>query len=78
MNGRKAKCSRKSRARNTGLSSTTTSGTPLELKSLPATKDATEAQARDTMALFTAETEKRRPKLLIVDTTEFLHRWAET
>ena len=30
----------------------------LELKWLPATKDATEAQARDTMALFAAETEK--------------------
>ena len=33
----------------------------LELKWLPATKDATEAQARNTMALFAAETEKRKP-----------------
>jgi hypothetical protein len=49
----------------------------LELKWLPATKDATEAQARDTMALFAAETEKLRPQFLIVDTTEFLHRWAD-
>jgi hypothetical protein len=49
----------------------------LELKWLPATKDATEAQARDTMALFAAETEKLRPRFLIVDTTEFLHRWAD-
>jgi hypothetical protein len=49
----------------------------LELKWLPATKDATEAQARDTMALFAAETEKRKPQFLLVDTTQFLHRWAE-
>src|SRR5215813_1150569 len=49
----------------------------LELKWLPATKDATEAQARNTMALFAAETEKRKPRFLIVDTTEFLHRWAD-
>jgi hypothetical protein len=49
----------------------------LELRWLPATKDATEAQARDTMALFAAETEKRKPRLLIVDTTEFAHRWAD-
>jgi hypothetical protein len=49
----------------------------LELKWLPATKDATEAEARATMALFAAETEKRRPRFLIVDTTEFAHRWAD-
>jgi hypothetical protein len=49
----------------------------LELKWLPATKDATEAEARDTMALFAAETEKLKPRFLIVDTTEFLHRWAD-
>ena len=49
----------------------------LELKWLPATKDATEAQARDTMALFAAETERRKPQFLIVDTTQFFHRWAE-
>ena len=44
---------------------------------LPTTKDATEAEARDTMALFAAETEKRKPWFLIVDTTEFFHRWAD-
>ena len=49
----------------------------LELKWLPATRDATEAQARDTMALFAAETEKLKPQCLIVDTTEFFHRWAD-
>ena len=49
----------------------------LELRWLPTTKDATEAQARDTMALFAAETERLKPRLLIVDTTEFLHRWAD-
>src|SRR6516165_3422146 len=49
----------------------------LELKWLPTTKDATEAEARDTMALFAAETERRKPRFLIVDTTEFAHRWAD-
>ena len=49
----------------------------LELKWLPTTKDATEAAARDTMALFATETEKLKPQFLIVDTTEFLHRWAD-
>ena len=49
----------------------------LELKWLPTTKDATEEQARDTMALFAAETEKRKPRFLIVDTNEFFHRWAD-
>ena len=49
----------------------------LELKWLPSTKDATEAQARDTMAPFVAETKILKPRFLVVDTTEFLHRWAE-
>lgn len=49
----------------------------LELKWLPTTKDATEAQARDTMALFAAETERLKPRFLIVDTTEFFHQWAD-
>ena len=49
----------------------------LELKWLPATKDATEAQVRDTMALFAAEAEQRQQLFLIVDTTEFAHRWAD-
>ena len=50
----------------------------LELRWLPTTKDATEAEARDTMVLFAAETEKLKPRFLIVDTTEFLHRWPMT
>ena len=49
----------------------------LELKWLPTSSDATEAQARGTMALFAAETEKRKPQFLIVDTTEFVYRWAD-
>jgi hypothetical protein len=49
----------------------------LELKWLPTTKDSTEAAARDTMALFATETEKLKPQFLIVDATEFLHRWAD-
>jgi len=49
----------------------------LELRWLPTTKDATEAQARDTMVLFAAETEQRKPRFLIVDTTQFFHRWAD-
>ena len=49
----------------------------LELKWFPTTKDATEAEARDMMALFAAETEKRKPTFLIVDATEFAHRWAD-
>jgi len=49
----------------------------LELKWLPTTKQATEAQARDAMALFATETEKLKPRFLLVDTTEFFHRWAD-
>ena len=29
------------------------------------------------MALFAAETDKRKPRFLIVDATEFSHRWAD-
>src|SRR5262245_14184490 len=49
----------------------------LELRRLPATKDATAAAARTTMAPFAADSERRKPRSLIVDTTEFCHRWAE-
>src|SRR5262245_19487112 len=49
----------------------------LELKWLRTTEHATEAQARDTMALFAAKTAELKPRLLIVDTTEFAHRWAD-
>src|SRR5260370_40542389 len=48
----------------------------LELKWLPATKDANQAQARDTIALFAAQTEKRKPQFLIVGTPELRHPWA--
>src|SRR5499427_2312329 len=37
----------------------------LELKWLPTTKDATEQQARDTMALFAAQSEQRKPRFLL-------------
>jgi hypothetical protein len=49
----------------------------LELKWLPTSKDASEAQAREAMTLFATRTEKLKPRFLIVDTTEFLHRWAD-
>ncbi|HYK66720.1 MAG TPA: hypothetical protein VEV45_02155 [Streptosporangiaceae bacterium] len=49
----------------------------LELKWLATTKNASEEQARDVMALFAAETEKLKPRFLLVDTTEFFHRWAD-
>jgi len=49
----------------------------LELKCLAKTKDATEAQAREAMTPFATETEKLKPRFLIVDTTEFEHRWAD-
>jgi hypothetical protein len=49
----------------------------LELKWLPTSKDASEAQARDAMARFATRTEKLKPRFLIVDTTQFSHRWAE-
>src|SRR5215470_3364834 len=48
-----------------------------ELKWLPTTKDATETQARDTMALFADLAEKRKPRFLIVDTTEMMHRFSD-
>ena len=49
----------------------------LELKWLPTSKDATEAQAREVMALFAAQAEQLKPQFLLVDTTEFFHRWAD-
>jgi hypothetical protein len=49
----------------------------LELRWLPSTRDTTDDDVRETMKLFTAEAEKRMPSLLIVDTTEFHHRWGE-
>jgi hypothetical protein len=49
----------------------------LELKWLPTTRDASEGQARDAMTLFATQTEELKPRYLIVDTTEFEHRWAD-
>ena len=49
----------------------------LELRWLPSTKDATDDDTRKTMELFSAEAERRKPSSLIVDTTEFGHRWGE-
>jgi hypothetical protein len=49
----------------------------LELKWLPTSKDATEAQAREVMALFAEQAEQLKPQFLLVDTTEFFHRWAD-
>jgi hypothetical protein len=49
----------------------------LELRWLPATAQATEAEARATMERFAEECLTRKPVTLIVDTTEFRHRWAE-
>ena len=47
----------------------------LELRWLPSTKDGSESDLRNTMARFASETEQRKPTFLIVDTSEFHHRW---
>jgi hypothetical protein len=49
----------------------------LELKWLPSTADASDADTRATMEAFAQEAVKRHPSTLIVDTTEFRHAWAE-
>jgi hypothetical protein len=49
----------------------------LELKWLPTSEHASEAEAREAIALFATKTEKLKPRSLIVDTTEFSHSWAE-
>lgn len=49
----------------------------VELKWLASTREAKEADLRATMVLFAAESEKLRPTSLLVDTTEFFHRWAD-
>jgi hypothetical protein len=49
----------------------------LELKWLPATRDATEEDARSSMEMFASEAVTRHPISLIVDTTEFFHRFGE-
>jgi len=49
----------------------------LELKWLPATADATDADLKTTMELFAEEAVNRHPNTLIVDTTEFHHAWGD-
>jgi len=49
----------------------------LELRWLSSTADATDPDVRQTMEMFTAEAESRKPWALIVDTTQFHHRWGE-
>src|SRR6516225_7747240 len=48
----------------------------LELKWLPTTREATEEDA-SSMEVFASEAVNRRPNTLIVDTTEFFHRFGE-
>jgi hypothetical protein len=47
----------------------------LELKWLPTTADASDADLRATMEAFANESVSRRPRTLIVDTTDFRHQW---
>ena len=49
----------------------------LELKWLASTGGATDADLQATMERFAQEAVDRRPRTLIVDTTEFDHRWGE-
>ncbi|MGN6167036.1 MAG: hypothetical protein ACTHQQ_02550 [Solirubrobacteraceae bacterium] len=49
----------------------------LELKWLPSTADASDADARSTMKVFAQEAVERHPRTLIVDTTEFHHAWGD-
>jgi len=49
----------------------------LELKWLPATADADDADVKITMETFAGEAVNRRPHTLIVDTTEFRHAWGD-
>ena len=49
----------------------------LELRWRPSTADATDSELKATMDVFAQEAASRHPKTLIVDTTEFLHRWGE-
>jgi hypothetical protein len=49
----------------------------LELKWLPSTADATDADLKRTMEVFAQQAVNRRPRTLIVDTTEFHHAWGD-
>jgi hypothetical protein len=49
----------------------------LELKWLPSTANARDDDVKTTMETFAQEAVTRRPRWLIVDTTEFGHKWGE-
>jgi hypothetical protein len=49
----------------------------LELRWLPSTAAATDAEVKSTMELFAQEALARKPTTLIVDTTDFRHQWGE-
>jgi hypothetical protein len=49
----------------------------LELTWLPSTADAADADLKTTMETFAREAVNRRPRTLIVDTTEFRHTWGD-
>lgn len=49
----------------------------LELKWLPSTADATDAELKTTMEVFAQESVNRHPRTLIVDTSDFRHSWGE-
>jgi hypothetical protein len=49
----------------------------LELRWFPSTADATDADMKTAMKNFAHEAVNRRPRTLIVDTTEFRHAWGE-
>ena len=49
----------------------------LELRWLPSTADAADADLKTTMEAFANEAVNRRPTSLIVDTTEFRHAWGD-
>ena len=49
----------------------------LELRWLPTTADAADADVKATMEVFAQQAAYRHPRTLIVDTTEFHHTWGE-
>ena len=49
----------------------------LELRWLPSTAGATDADLKTTMEMFAQQAVDRRPNTLIVDTTEFFHAWGD-
>jgi hypothetical protein len=49
----------------------------LELRWLPSTSNATDSDLKATMEVFAREAADRKPKTLIVDTTEFHHAWGD-